>query len=153
MKSSPRHDPGSAELTIGELAGHFGLATHVLRHWEAAGLLQPDRRVNGRRRYGRDQLTRVAIIVHARRVGIGLDRLRVMLTTEDATARRTVLRHHRDELDQQIVRATASRDLLDHALACPAEDFLYCPDFQQMVHRLDADCARRPGEERNPPGR
>lgn len=142
MKSSPRHEPVGAEMTIGELAGHFGLATHVLRHWEAAGLLQPDRRVNGRRRYGPAQLTRVAIIVHARQVGIGLDRLRVMLTTEDATARRAVLRHHRDELDRQIVRATASRDLLDHALACPSEDFLDCPDFQHLVRRLDADCPR-----------
>lgn len=141
-------------MTIGELAGHFGLATHVLRHWEAVGLLQPDRRVNGRRRYGRDQLTRVAIIVHARRVGIGLDQLRVMLTTEDPTARQAVLRRHRDELDHQISRATASRDLLDHALACPAEDFLHCPDFQHMVHRLDADCPGGPmaagGPERGP---
>jgi DNA-binding transcriptional MerR regulator len=36
---------------IGELAGRFGLATHVLRHWEAAGLLIPAARVGGRRQY------------------------------------------------------------------------------------------------------
>ncbi len=33
MKSSP--------WTIGELAARFGLATHVLRHWEDVGLLTP----------------------------------------------------------------------------------------------------------------
>jgi hypothetical protein len=31
----------SEEMTIGELAARFGLATHVLRHWEAMGLLTP----------------------------------------------------------------------------------------------------------------
>ena len=31
-------------LTIGELATRFGLATHVLRHWEDEGLLSPARR-------------------------------------------------------------------------------------------------------------
>jgi hypothetical protein len=29
------------EYTIGELAARFGLATHVLRHWEDVGLLSP----------------------------------------------------------------------------------------------------------------
>jgi MerR HTH family regulatory protein len=29
----------SATMTIGEVAGHFGLATDVLRHWETMGLL------------------------------------------------------------------------------------------------------------------
>jgi hypothetical protein len=42
--------PEDAELTIGELAARFGLATHVLRHWETKGLLSPARRVAGRRR-------------------------------------------------------------------------------------------------------
>ncbi|MFD0968492.1 MerR family transcriptional regulator [Plantactinospora endophytica] len=132
MKSSPAPATG-AELTIGELAAHFGLATHVLRHWESVGLLQPDRRVNGRRRYARAQLTRVAIIMHGRAVGFGLDELRLMFGTDDAVARRAVLQRHRDELDRRIATATASRDLLDHALGCPAEDFLQCPDFQRMV--------------------
>jgi DNA-binding transcriptional MerR regulator len=137
MKSSPESSPTDTEWTIGELAAHFGLATHVLRHWESVGLLQPDRRVNGRRRYTEAQLTRVAIIVHAREVGIGLDQLRLMLVAEDAAARRTVLRRHRDELDRRIAQASASRTLIDHALACPADDFLDCPDFQRLVHALE----------------
>lgn len=30
-------------MHIGEIAGHFGLPTHVLRHWETIGLLSPAR--------------------------------------------------------------------------------------------------------------
>ena len=28
------------QMTIGELAARFGPATHVLRHWEAVGLIE-----------------------------------------------------------------------------------------------------------------
>ncbi|WXK67305.1 MerR family DNA-binding transcriptional regulator [Nonomuraea sp. N2-4H] len=34
MKSTPM-------MAIGEVAARFGLAPHVLRHWEAMGLLSP----------------------------------------------------------------------------------------------------------------
>ncbi|MDG4787387.1 MerR family transcriptional regulator [Micromonospora sp. WMMD1102] len=146
MKSSP-DSVGAAgadrtELTIGELAARFGLATHVLRHWESVGLLTPGRRVNGRRRYSTAHLTRVAIIMRGREVGIGLDQLRLMLGAEDGADRRAVLRRHRDELDRRIAVATASRDLIDHALHCPVADFLQCPDFQRLAQgpgcRLDS---------------
>ena len=33
----------NAALTIGEVAGRFGLPAHVLRHWESVGLLAPVR--------------------------------------------------------------------------------------------------------------
>lgn len=58
MKSSP--------MTIGQVAGHFGLPAHVLRHWESVGLLSPVRVEGGRRRYARDDLFRVASIVRAK---------------------------------------------------------------------------------------
>jgi MerR family copper efflux transcriptional regulator len=38
-------------VAIGDLAARFGLATHVLRHWEEMGLLRPARTSAGRRRY------------------------------------------------------------------------------------------------------
>jgi MerR family transcriptional regulator, copper efflux regulator len=129
MKSSP-----VGELTIGQLADHFGLATHVLRHWESVGLLHPVRRVNGRRRYTEDDLTRVAIIVHGRQVGFSLDELRVMLTADEAATRREVLRRHRDELERRIAQAQASKAVVDHALACTHDDFMSCPNFRQLVH-------------------
>jgi DNA-binding transcriptional MerR regulator len=141
-----------AELTIGELAGHFDLAPHVLRHWESVGLLVPARRVNGRRRYGRDHLTRVAVIVHGKQVGLGLAELRAILTSADGTGRRDVLKRHRDALDRHIAQAQASRRLVDHAISCDAEDFMYCPNFQRLVHDVsDPTCRQAAGAEAGPP--
>jgi len=130
MKSSP-------EYTIGQLAAHFGLAPHVLRHWEAVGLITPARRVNGRRRYGPDHMLRIAIIRHGKEVGFSLPELRQMVTADDPEARRDVLRRHRDDLLARIATAQASLTLIDHALACPAEDFISCPEFTRLVHDLD----------------
>ena len=45
MKSSANADALRADAvvwSIGELAERFGLETHVLRHWESEGLLEPE---------------------------------------------------------------------------------------------------------------
>src|ERR687897_477065 len=51
------------EYTIGQLADRFGLATHVLRHWEDMGVLSPVRRTAGRRVYGPVHVARIAEIL------------------------------------------------------------------------------------------
>jgi MerR family copper efflux transcriptional regulator len=117
------------EMTIGELAGRFGLATHVLRHWEAVGLLVPARRVSGRRRYGRDALARVALVQQFKELGFGLEQVREMLTATDPAARKEVLARHDAELERRIESATAARELIGHGLRCPAPDFIECPNF------------------------
>jgi MerR family copper efflux transcriptional regulator len=117
------------EMTIGELADRFGLATHVLRHWEAVGLLTPARRVSGRRRYGRDALARVAFIQQCKELGFGLEQVRAMLDTTDPAARKEVLARHDAELERRIESATAARELIAHGLRCPAPDFIECPNF------------------------
>jgi DNA-binding transcriptional MerR regulator len=118
-----------SELTIGELADRFGLATHVLRHWEAVGLLTPARRVSGRRRYDRDALARVAFIQVCKELGFGLEQVRAMLDTTDPAARKEVLARHDAELERRIRSATAARELIGHGLRCPAPDFFECPNF------------------------
>ena len=65
--------------SIGELAGRFGLETHVLRHWESEGLLEPERDSGGRRRYGEADAYRVATIVASKAAGMRLDQIRAML--------------------------------------------------------------------------
>jgi MerR family copper efflux transcriptional regulator len=118
-----------SELTIGELADRFGLATHVLRHWEAVGLLTPARRVSGRRRYAPDALGRVAFIQVCKELGFGLEQVRAMLDTTDPAARKEVLARHDAELERRIRSATTARELIGHGLRCPAPDFMECPNF------------------------
>lgn len=70
-------------MSIGAVAERFGLATHVLRHWEAMDLLAPDRDSAGRRRYRVDHLTCVAVILRAQEAGLSLDTIRSLAATAD----------------------------------------------------------------------
>lgn len=120
-------------MAIGDVAARFELAPHVLRHWEAMGLLAPARAVGDRRRYSRDDLYRIAVILQAREAGIGLEDLREMLTTAEPAARREILHRHRQSLVRRITQAQASLELIDCALTCDHEDFASCADFQAML--------------------
>ena len=126
------------EYAIGELAARFGLATHVLRHWEDMGLLSPARRVAGRRVYGPAHVTRVAEIMLGKDAGFSLEQLRELFAAPDRDRRREVLRAQLAQVRQRIARLTLSQTLLEHGLRCRHPDYQSCPRFQAMVlARLD----------------
>jgi MerR family transcriptional regulator, copper efflux regulator len=139
MKSSLNTQPPSHaaedELTIGQLAARFGLATHVLRHWEDVGLIEPTERVNGRRRYRGWHVARVATILLAKDAGLRLDQIRAILGAPGGPARK--------ELDRRLAGIEASREIVQHGIDCPAEDFTRCPNFLRIV---EEKVAGRPSE-------
>jgi DNA-binding transcriptional MerR regulator len=130
MKSS------DADMSIGEIAQRFGLATHVLRHWESMGLLTPARVTASRRRYGPADLYRIAVILRAKEAGFGLEDIREMFAAQDPAARTAILRRHRAELAARIAAAQASLELIDGALDCDHEDIATCPHFQAAIDAL-----------------
>jgi DNA-binding transcriptional MerR regulator len=136
----------SATMSIGEVAGHFGLATHVLRHWETMGLLSPARATGGRRRYARSDLHRVAGILLAKEAGLALTDIRDILTIADVEKRREITRRHRDELVRRIEEMRAALNLLEGGLACDYEDITECPHYQFLVAARMA-CAYRENEQ------
>ena len=126
------------EYTVGELAARFGLATHVLRHWEDVGLLSPARRVAGRRVYGPTHVTRVAEILLGKDAGFSLEQLRELFTAPDRDRRRELLRGQLAQVRTRMARLALSQTLLEHALRCRHPDYQSCPHFQAIVlARLD----------------
>ena len=123
-------------MSIGELAARFRLAPHVLRHWETMGLITPVSRVSGRRRFSPDQIARIAMIVRGKAAGLSLEQLRRVLTASSVATRRQLLEHHHEELERRIAQAVTSKQLIDHALSCSADDFTKCSGFQRLVARL-----------------
>jgi MerR family transcriptional regulator, copper efflux regulator len=124
---------GGAGLTIGELAGHFGLAPHVLRHWESEGLLAPSRNAAGRRRYQRVDLFRVAAILLAKDAGLPLPEIQLIMTATDPAQRTDVLRRQRTALAERIAGMQDSLALIDGALGCRHSDIVTCPHFQAAL--------------------
>lgn len=123
--------------SVGEVAERFDLPTNVLRHWESVGLLEPARDSAGRRRYGLDDVSRVAAIQRSKAAGMSLDQISVMLHA-DAPERHAVLQAHLDDLDRRMEEMRISRAMTEHAFSCRAHDISTCPGFQKHVSDLVA---------------
>ncbi len=109
-------------MKIGELAARFGLAPHVLRHWEEMGLLTPAGRVAGRREYDDSHIGRVVMIQRAKAAGLGLGQMRLMFDAPGGAERRAVLAEQEMRLDELIRQAQESKRLIGHALSCAEPD-------------------------------
>ncbi|WP_345572255.1 MerR family transcriptional regulator [Nonomuraea rosea] len=123
----------SDSLRIGELAEQFGLASHVLRHWEAMGLLTPATRVNGRRRYTRDHAVRVLTIIRAKAAGMSLEQIREIINVSGQAERHALLQRHHAELERRLREIAASKALIEHLMECQADDFTQCPAYRRLV--------------------
>lgn len=118
--------------SIGAVAEKLGLETHVLRHWESMGLVEPARDSAGRRCYGRDDLVRIATVVRSKEAGLSLEQIRVLLTS-DSHGRHLVLEGHLAELDRRIAEIRLARAMAEHAFNCRAHDIAECPRFRAHV--------------------
>lgn len=144
MKSSNGNTPVRAgsgeELTIGELARSFGLATHVLRHWEAVGVLEPARRTGGQRRYSGDQRCQVALILRAQRAGMSLARIREALDAPDQRTLRALLGAHLDELARRMEQLREAMEMLEHGMNCQHPNLLECPGARGLLEDTTTVC-------------
>jgi len=131
MKSSR----GEITWSVGEAAARFGLETHVLRHWEDVGLLLPARDLAGRRRYGRDDVVRIAVIVRSKAAGMSLDQI-AMLLDSGAPDRHRILQEHIADLDRRMAEMQQAKEMAEHAYACRAHDVATCPGFRKHVDDL-----------------
>ncbi|GAB2683653.1 MerR family transcriptional regulator [Nocardia thraciensis] len=139
----------TADLSIGDLAVRFGLATHVLRHWEEMGLLAPHRDRAGRRRYREADAETVTLILVAKGIGLSLEEIRdLFIAAPDRGARRRLLRAHQVRLQEQIAQAQAALTAIGHALDCGSADIRACPNLRDLLARalpLLGDPAQRGG--------
>lgn len=121
-------------LTIGALAGRFGLNASAIRYYERVGVLQEPARVSGQRRYGPDAVRRLEVLAVAKRAGFTLDETRVLLQTADAgtpahRALRELAARKLPEIEALIARAETMRDWMRAAGACTCETLDVCALF------------------------
>jgi DNA-binding transcriptional MerR regulator len=127
MKSSADHP-----WSVGEVSERFELPTNVLRHWESVGLLRPPRDPAGRRRYGEDEIVRIAVIQRSKAAGMSLDQIAVLLD-DGSAGRHQVLQQHLDDIDRRMEEMRLSRAMTEHAMGCRAHDIATCPRFRAGV--------------------
>jgi DNA-binding transcriptional MerR regulator len=122
------------QLTIGELASHTGVATSALRYWEELGLLPAPARASGQRRYPHSTVRLVGTILTLQDAGFTLRELTALIASRSLVdSWRESAQRKLTELDQRIAHAQAARTALTHALACPHENILECPNFTSVI--------------------
>ncbi|MFJ4173294.1 MerR family transcriptional regulator [Microbacterium sp. NPDC089696] len=127
MKSNAEHP-----WSVGDVAERFDLPTNVLRHWESVGLLTPPRDTGGRRRYGEDEVVRIAVIQRSKAAGMTLEQIAVLLD-DSARGRHVVLQQHLDDIDRRMEEMRRSREMTEHAMNCRSHDIATCPRFRAGV--------------------
>jgi len=92
-------------LSIGELARHAGVSVRMMRHYDALGLVTPERvdPVTGYRWYASSQIGRVASLVALKELGFTLEQCRFLLDERISFEEmRDMLRLRRAELEQRV---------------------------------------------------
>ena len=116
-------------------ARRAGVATSALRYWEELGLLPPAARIAGQRRYPDSAAGLVGIILLLRDVGFTLAQQKAFMASRAAAPGdwQLLARRKLAELDDQIAKAQAAREAINHALRCPHDDILDCPTFASVT--------------------
>ena len=122
-------------LTIGEIARRAGVATSALRYYDDLGLLDPVKRVSGQRRYSRDAVGTVGAIRFFQDVGFTLAEVKRLVESRKRSPRawRGLAERKLDEVRGRLAKLDAARVAIEHALACPQDDILRCPNFWRVV--------------------
>jgi DNA-binding transcriptional MerR regulator len=105
-----------AALTVGQVAGQFGVTVRTLHHYDQIGLLVPsDRTSAGYRLYSAEDITRLQHVVVYRRLGFVLEEIALLLDDPSAN----VSEHLRRQRETVMSRLDGMRDLvtaIDRAL-------------------------------------
>jgi len=122
-------------LTIGELARRAGVSTSALRYYEEVGLLPAPTRVSGQRRYPESAARVVGTILLYSDAGFTLAEQKALMTSREGARGEweRLARRKLAELDEQIAKAEAAREAIEHGLRCPHEDITHCPNFDAGV--------------------
>lgn len=113
-------------MTIGDMARRAHVATSTIRYYERRGLLSPDARQSGQRRYQAGTLRRLVFIGMMQDMGLTLDEVSGILNAATAAQWKPIAGQRLTALDEQIAQLQQARALLAAALCCrfdhPATD-------------------------------
>jgi len=118
-------------LPIGRVARETGTTVSAIRYYEEIGLVAPQARVGGKRRFHPDVVGRISFIRRAQEVGFSLDEIRLILTDhvggwpDLVDEKIATLTERRAKLDWMISMLGEIRDCGCDAVAlCPRSDDL-----------------------------
>jgi MerR family mercuric resistance operon transcriptional regulator len=126
-------------LTIGGLAKAANVHVETIRYYQRRGLLrEPARPLNGIRRYGLVDVSRLRFIKHAQQSGFTLDEVRALLRLSGRPAcgasRILAARKLAAIEDKMRILTRLRRELRAWVAACDANTGDHCPALEKLAH-------------------
>ena len=100
----PVDDPDHPLYTMAQVTEALGVAAPVLRRWERAGLVRPERTAGGQRRYSRREIATLQHVAQLASEGMTTVGIRRILALEERI----------DELEDRLATRDAERPPDDH---------------------------------------
>ncbi len=122
-------------LTIGTMAERAGVATSTIRYYERRGLLAPDARQAGQRRYRTATLRRLIFIGMLQDAGLSLDDIDGILQASSRAEWKAIAIERLSTLTEEIERLERARGYLEGALGCRYDHPL--TDCRVMGYEID----------------
>ena len=122
--------------TIGELARRADVPTSTVRYYERRGLLAPDARRSGQRRYSDSSLRRLVFIGLLQDAGLSLDDVGGVLSASSVDEWKQIGRRRLTALDEELAALQHARAYLAAALHCRhAHPLTECPLMGAEIDR------------------
>jgi MerR family copper efflux transcriptional regulator len=130
-------------MTIGEAAARSGVSAKMIRHYEAIGLIEAERRANGYRSYGQSDVAVLRFIRHARDLAFPLEDIRRLLalwrdhSRASAEVKRLAIGHV-EALEAKAAALNAMAGSLRHlAQHCSGDDRPDCPILAELEGKTE----------------
>lgn len=131
-------------MNIGEAAARSGVSAKMIRHYEAIGLIDAERRPNGYRSYGPQDVAVLRFIRHARDLAFPLEDIGKLLalwrdrSRSSAEVKRLALAHV-EALEVKSASLAAMASTLRHlASHCHGDDRPDCPILDELEGNTNA---------------
>jgi DNA-binding transcriptional MerR regulator len=123
-------------LTIGELARRAAVPTSTVRYYERRGLLAPDAKRSGQRRYREASLRRLVFVGLMQDAGLSLDDIAGVLAADSVADWKQIGWRRLAALDEQLASLQRARAYLAGALRCRhAHPLTECPVMGTEIDR------------------
>ena len=125
-------------MNIGEAAARSGVSAKMIRHYESIGLIEAERRSNGYRTYGPQDVAVLRFIRHARDLAFPLEDVRKLLglwrdrSRASGDVKKMALAHV-EALEAKSAALAAMAESLRHlASHCSGDDRPECPILAEL---------------------
>ncbi|MDZ7917354.1 MAG: MerR family transcriptional regulator [Rhodococcus sp. (in: high G+C Gram-positive bacteria)] len=113
-------------MKIGEVAQLLGVPSHVLRHWDDAGVVVPDRLASGHRDYTDEHVRRLRVLRACQEVGVSLADIRLILHRNEPE-RAAVIEQQLTRIRRQRNQLELAERFLAHVVSCTHDLLTRCP--------------------------